>query len=139
MATLVSVLHVSICLFLVLVVLLQAGKGGGVGGGFGGAGGAVFGGSGAGNLLTRLTAISAALFMVTSLTLAWFASKKGSDSLRAYSEQQKSKKDRAEQERLKYIIDAGPEVPADGDAGTAVEGGEPVEGAAVVPAAVEGA
>ena len=52
------ILHVFVCTFLVLVVLLQAGKGGGIGIAFGGGGSqTVFGSSGAGNFLTRLTAI----------------------------------------------------------------------------------
>jgi preprotein translocase subunit SecG len=67
----VSVIHVLICLFLVLVVLLQQGKGGGMGSAFGGGAAAqVFGGGGAGNLLTRATAICATLFMITSIVLA---------------------------------------------------------------------
>jgi preprotein translocase subunit SecG len=73
----VSVIHVILCLFLVLVVLLQQGKGGGVGSAFGGgAATQVFGGGGAGNLLTRATAICAMLFMVTSIVLARKSSEK---------------------------------------------------------------
>ena len=74
MYTFLSVLYVLICLFLILVVLLQPGRGG-VGGAFGGGGSqTVFGGSGAGNFLTRLTSISAALFMILSATLAYMSS-----------------------------------------------------------------
>ena len=69
------VLHVMACLFLVFVVLLQQGKGGGMGAAFGGAATTqVFGGRGAGNLLTRATAICATIFMLTSVTLAASAS-----------------------------------------------------------------
>ena len=58
MVTFLTVVHVFVCLFLILVVLLQAGKGGGMGIAFGGAGSqTVFGSSGAGNFLTRLTSI----------------------------------------------------------------------------------
>ena len=56
------------------VVLIQQGKGGGMGSAFGGASAQVFGGSGAGNLLTRATAICAAVFMLTSVALAHEAS-----------------------------------------------------------------
>ena len=61
MITFLTVLHVIVCVFLILVVLLQAGKGGGMGIAFGGGGGSqtVFGSSGAGNFLTRLTSITA--------------------------------------------------------------------------------
>ena len=63
-------LHVLTCLLLVVVVLLQSGKGGGLAGAFGGGGQSVFGGRGASNLLTRATMILGGLFFVTSLTLA---------------------------------------------------------------------
>ena len=69
MITLLTVLHIVVCLFLILVVLLQAGKGGGMGIAFGGGGGSqtVFGSSGAGNFLTRLTSITAFLFLLNSI------------------------------------------------------------------------
>src|SRR5271165_4335420 len=73
--TLLDVLHIAVCLFLMLVVLLQQGKGGGMGAAFGGgAAQQVFGGRGAGNLLTRATAICAGIFMLTSVSLAYFSS-----------------------------------------------------------------
>jgi preprotein translocase subunit SecG len=75
LATFLSVIHVLVCLFLMLVVLLQQGKGGGMGAAFGGgAAQQVFGGRGAGNLLTRATAICAGIFMLTSVVLAWNSS-----------------------------------------------------------------
>jgi preprotein translocase subunit SecG len=74
MYTFLSVVYVLVCLFLILVVLLQPGRGG-VGGAFGGGSSqTVFGGSGAGNFLTRLTSVSAALFMLLSATLAFMSS-----------------------------------------------------------------
>ena len=69
-----DVVHISACLFLMLVVLLQQGKGGGMGAAFGGGAQQVFGGRGAGNILTRATAICAATFMVTSMSLAYVSS-----------------------------------------------------------------
>ena len=57
-------------LFLIGVVLLQSGKGADMGAAFGGSSTTVFGASGAGNLLTKLTAATAAVFMGTSLILA---------------------------------------------------------------------
>jgi preprotein translocase subunit SecG len=81
MATFITIIHVIACLFLVLVVLLQAGKGGGMGVAFGsGTSSAVFGGRGAGSFLEKLTAGTAIVFMLTSMTLAWYASQ--SDSAR---------------------------------------------------------
>lgn len=74
MVIFLSIIHVLVCLFLMLVVLLQQGKGGGLGASFGGGGaGQVFGGGGAGNLLTRTTAICATLFMLTSVSLAYIS------------------------------------------------------------------
>lgn len=86
--TLLSILHVLACGFLILVVLLQQGRGGGLGAAFGGAATRqVFGGRGAGNLLTRLTAISAVIFMSTSVTLAYIASS-GDRSLKSQTSSQ---------------------------------------------------
>ena len=72
---LLTIVHITSCIFLILVVLLQQGRGGGLGGALGGGTTQqVFGGRGAGNLLTRLTAIFAATFMFTSIALAYLAS-----------------------------------------------------------------
>lgn len=66
---LLSVVHVLVALLLVTVILLQQGKGGGPAG-FGGASATqVFGGRGAGNLLTKLTWVFACVFVVTSVVL----------------------------------------------------------------------
>ena len=71
MTLFVTVLHVVVCIFLIIVVLLQRGKGAEVGAMFGGGGsGTMFGARGAGNLFTKLTTISAVVFMATSLMLA---------------------------------------------------------------------
>ncbi len=74
MITLVTVLHVLACVVLILVILLQAGKGGGMGATFGGSSQTVFGGRGAQTFLGKVTTACAAVFMVTSLTLAYHAS-----------------------------------------------------------------
>ena len=78
MSVVVVVLHVIVCVFLIAVVLLQRGKGAQVGAVFGGGGGAtMFGGRGAGNFLTKLTAGAATVFMITSLTLAYMGLSSG--------------------------------------------------------------
>ncbi len=69
MYTFLSVIHCIICLFLVLVILLQQGKGGGLSA-FSGGAQQIFGGQGAGNVLTRATGISAGLVLITSILLA---------------------------------------------------------------------
>jgi preprotein translocase subunit SecG len=74
--TLVTILHVFVCIFLILIILLQAGKGGGMGAAFGGAGAqTVFGGRGAQTFLGKVTSVSALVFMLTALTLAYNSSK----------------------------------------------------------------
>jgi preprotein translocase subunit SecG len=72
--TLVTVLHVLVCVVLILVILLQAGKGGGMGAAFGGGSQTVFGGRGAQTFLGKVTSACAAIFMITSLVLAYNAS-----------------------------------------------------------------
>jgi len=65
-------IHVIVAICLTVVVLLQSGKGGGLAGAFGGGGGAaqtMFGGRGAGDVLTRTTQVLGGTFMVTSLAL----------------------------------------------------------------------
>jgi preprotein translocase subunit SecG len=79
--TLLLIVHVVSCIFLVTVVLLQQGKGADVGAVFGGSSQTLFGTSGAGNLLTKLTSATAILFMLTSLTLTYGAAKQTSRSI----------------------------------------------------------
>ena len=74
MMILVTIVHVLACFILVLTVLLQAGKGADIGAVFGGASTTIFGSSGAGNFLTRLTTGAAIVFMATSLTLTYGSS-----------------------------------------------------------------
>ncbi len=70
----VTILHIVACLFLILVVLLQPGKSGGMGAITGAAAQQVFGGRGAGNVLTKTTWVTATIFFATSVVLAYFSS-----------------------------------------------------------------
>ena len=72
------ILHILICLVLILIVLLQAGKGADMGAAFGGSSQTVFGSSGAGTFLGKMTAGVAILFMLTSLALTYTASHRSS-------------------------------------------------------------
>jgi preprotein translocase subunit SecG len=91
LTTLLDIVHVFVCGVLMFVVLLQQGKGGGLGAAFGGAAAAqVFGGRGAGNILTRATAICAAVFMITSVSLAYLSSS-GDRTLKAKAAQEAQK------------------------------------------------
>lgn len=74
----VTILHVIVCLILIGVVLLQSGKAADLAGAFGGMGSqTTFGPRAAATVLTKVTTASAALFMVTSLSLAIIATKNG--------------------------------------------------------------
>ncbi len=76
MYILLMIVHVVVCLFLIVVVLLQSGKAADLAGAFGGMGSqTAFGPRGSATLLSRATTISAVLFMVTSLSLSVLASK----------------------------------------------------------------
>jgi len=75
-ATLVSIVHIAVCLFLIGIVLLQQGKGADAGATFGGGGGQTFfGASGADTFLTKITTGLAVLFMATSVLLAMHGNK----------------------------------------------------------------
>jgi len=71
--TFLYVLHYMVCFVLILVVLLQRGKGSDIGAALGGGGSnTVFGARGAASFLTRVTTAAAIIFMGTSLSLAYF-------------------------------------------------------------------
>jgi preprotein translocase subunit SecG len=76
MGIIVTIVHVLICVFLIIVVLLQSGKAADLAGAFGGMGSqTAFGPRGAATLLSKATTIAAGLFMVTSLTLSILATR----------------------------------------------------------------
>lgn len=77
MEPVIITVHIITCLTLILVVLMQSGKGADMGASFGGSSQTMFGSSG-GNLLTRLTTITAVTFMATSLSLALISANSGS-------------------------------------------------------------
>src|SRR5215831_2298748 len=68
--------HIIVCIFLIIVVLLQSGKAADLAGAFGGMGSqTAFGPRGSATLLSKATTISAILFMLTSLTLSILATR----------------------------------------------------------------
>jgi preprotein translocase subunit SecG len=81
--TLITLVHVVVCFFLIIVVLLQSGKSGDIAAAFGGMGSqTAFGPRGAATALSRATTWSAIIFMITSITLSIIASRKtGSNSV----------------------------------------------------------
>jgi preprotein translocase subunit SecG len=76
MYTLVLMVHIFVCVFLIVVVLLQSGKAADLAGAFGGMGSqTAFGPRGSATLLSKATTLSAVLFMVTSLSLSIMATR----------------------------------------------------------------
>ena len=67
------VIHVMVCFLMVGGILLQSGKGAEIGASFGGSSQTVFGSRGPANFLSKFTVVVAAIFMVTSLSLAILA------------------------------------------------------------------
>jgi preprotein translocase subunit SecG len=82
MGTALIILHVVVCIALIMIVLLQTGKGADMGAAFGGGSSqTLFGSSGASTFLTKATTFAAVIFMLTSLTLAYRASHRASESI----------------------------------------------------------
>lgn len=78
MQTILTIFHVLLSIGLITLILLQHGKGADAGAAFGGGASAtVFGAGGAGNFLSRTTAILATLFFITSIGLAYYATQAG--------------------------------------------------------------
>ncbi len=73
MFILVTVIHVIICFLLIMIVLLQSGRGADMGAAFGGSSQTIFGSSGPTTFLGKMTTVIATVFMLTSLWLAYFA------------------------------------------------------------------
>jgi preprotein translocase subunit SecG len=92
MVILLTILHVIVCLFLVIVVLLQSGKAADLAGAFGGMGSqTAFGPRGAATVLSKATTVAAALFMITSLSLAIVTTRSAGTSRSVLERQSKSK------------------------------------------------
>ncbi len=90
MTILFTFIHVVVCLFLIVVVLLQSGKAADLAGAFGGMGSqTAFGPRGSATLLSKATTLAAAIFMITSVTLAILATR-GAASSGSVLERQKA-------------------------------------------------
>ncbi len=124
LTTFIDIVHLFVCAMLMFVVLLQQGRGGGMGAALGGgASQQVFGGSGAGNLLTRATGAFAAIFMITSVSLAYLSSS-GDRALKAKAAIEEAKhgentaRPREKAEDKPKPTEAPADKPADKPAGT---------------------
>jgi preprotein translocase subunit SecG len=82
MSLFIVIIHVTVCIALIMIVLLQTGKGADMGAAFGGgASQTLFGTTGASTFLTKMTTGAAVVFMLTSLTLAYMRSDRGQPAL----------------------------------------------------------
>jgi preprotein translocase subunit SecG len=82
MSTILIIVHVIVCVALIMIVLLQTGKGADMGAAFGGGGSqTLFGSTGASTFLSKATTGAAIVFMLTSLALAYISSHRTADSI----------------------------------------------------------
>ena len=82
MSIILIVVHVVVCVALIMIVLLQTGKGADMGAAFGGgASQTLFGSTGASTFLSKATTVAAIVFMLTSLALAYISSHRTADSI----------------------------------------------------------
>lgn len=115
MTTLLLIVHIVVCFALVLIVLLQGGKGADIGATFGaGSSQTVFGATGGQSFMGKLTTGAAIIFMLTSLFLAYYYAKPGADSIMPESIGQ-------EAPQTEPTAPEQPAVPAGEDAATATK------------------
>ena len=81
MTTLLIIIHILVCLFLIGIVLLQHGKGADIGASFGGSSQTLFGTEGPIPLLNKITTLAAIVFMGTSITLAYISANKSTGTV----------------------------------------------------------
>jgi preprotein translocase subunit SecG len=82
MTVFLIIIHVIVCVALIMIVLLQTGKGADIGAAFGGGGSnTLFGTTGASTFLSKATTVAAIIFMLTSLTLAYLSSHRTASSI----------------------------------------------------------
>ena len=81
MFTIISIIHVLVCISIILVILLQSGKGSDLGAAFGGSSQTLFGSGGAATFLSKMTTAVAVVFMLTSLGLALLSAPKTEKSI----------------------------------------------------------
>jgi len=80
-STLLTIIHVTACLMMVAIILLQQGKGADIGAAFGGGSNTLFGARGATSFLAKVTITCATIFMVTSISLAVAAKNRAASSV----------------------------------------------------------
>ena len=130
MSIILIILHVVVCLALIMIVLLQTGKGAGMGAAFGGASQTVFGSAGSAGFMGKLTTGAAVIFMVTSLTLGYFTGDKVQSSIMKDSavEELGPEGEALGEPEGEAVGEPQEAAPPEGAAGNAAEQGEAVDG-----------
>ncbi len=122
MTTLLTIVHVLVCLFLIGIVLLQHGKGADVGATFGGSSQSLFGSEGPLPLLNKITTAAAIVFMLTSVSLAYFSANQSTSSVMkevARQQQQQMHVEKPAENKEIVVPLPSQETQAAGDAATA--------------------
>ncbi|MGM0452128.1 MAG: preprotein translocase subunit SecG [Thermodesulfobacteriota bacterium] len=97
----IIIVHLIVCFALILIVLLQTGKGASMGAMFGGAGNqTLFGNTGASTFLSKATTAAAVIFMVTSLTLAYMSKGGGESVISDFDKGAKQNEQKAPAEKI---------------------------------------
>jgi preprotein translocase subunit SecG len=121
MIAIISAIHILACVALVVSILLQSGKGGGLAGAFGaGSSQTLFGGRGAATFLTRASTALAVVFFLTSLTLGLTSSRQSSPAGRSLMQEEARR--RAEQQRAGQQSAPGTATPGSTAPGTTAPG-----------------
>lgn len=111
METLLIIIHVVVCLFLIGIVLLQHGKGADIGATFGGSSQSLFGTEGPLPLLNKITTLSAVVFMVTSVALAYLSTQNSTGSVMSRMAAEQAQVEATAQEEAKPVVPEGSEAP----------------------------
>ncbi|BDD88560.1 preprotein translocase subunit SecG [Desulfofustis limnaeus] len=109
METLLIIVHVVVCLFLIGIVLLQHGKGADIGATFGGSSQSLFGTEGPLPLLNKITTLSAVIFMVTSVALAYIASQNSAGSVMSRAVEEKPPVESTVEPQAQTVVPEGSE------------------------------
>ncbi len=114
MDNLLLIVHIVVSLFLIVIVLLQHGKGADIGATFGGSSQSLFGTEGPLPLLNKITTAAAIIFMLTSVTLAYTSAQKSRSSVmqdvqmeKVAPEREKAVQDVSQQEKKDSPAEAG--------------------------------
>jgi preprotein translocase subunit SecG len=114
MRLIIVLIHLAVCIALIMIVLLQKGKGASMGAAFGGSSQTVFGSAGASSFLQKITVAAAVIFMLTSLTLALLFGRGASTSvMRGVSPPMEAPATQQTEGSLPVAPPGGSSVPAD--------------------------